>query len=364
MVNVLIVIALVIGSFNLVKCYTSCTQLYDCSSCISAYISNGGFICYWCSSTSKCSSFKDSGCSKTCSNPTSIPTKYPTYSPSYTSFPSIQVTYNPTIQPTNVPSSDPSSISTSFPIIYPSSFPTTEMSNSPSASPSIAPSELTDEPTITNYPTTSPASYRSQTPSLLPSYFPTENPLGSASNNTVLILATSLSFCIVLILILSTFLWFKYNPKQTNKNRNYDTKTNFIHQENDQNNIINDNPMNSDFENVLSIENNNQVSEEEINIDLNFIFNNFNNHDIYDILKIPNGQNASQSDIKAAYRKLAKVYHPDKLIGKPSNEIRYYTEKMKELSYAFLFISNNDKRFLYDQGMTALQAEEIVSKYQ
>ena len=60
---------------------------------------------------------------------------------------------------------------------------------------------------------------------------------------------------------------------------------------------------------------------------------------LYDNLNIK--PNASQKDIKKAYRKLAVKYHPDKPTG---NE-----EKFKEISHAYEILSNEEKRKLYDQ---------------
>jgi molecular chaperone DnaJ len=59
----------------------------------------------------------------------------------------------------------------------------------------------------------------------------------------------------------------------------------------------------------------------------------------YDILGVP--KNASQEEIKRAYRKLAHQYHPDK--GKGGNE-----EKFKEINEAYQVLSNPQKRQQYD----------------
>jgi curved DNA-binding protein len=53
---------------------------------------------------------------------------------------------------------------------------------------------------------------------------------------------------------------------------------------------------------------------------------------------------ASQSDIKTAYRKLAKQYHPDRNPNDPQAE-----EKFKEVSQAYAVLSNPQKKAQYDQ---------------
>lgn len=63
--------------------------------------------------------------------------------------------------------------------------------------------------------------------------------------------------------------------------------------------------------------------------------------DYYEILEID--KNASTSEIKKHYYKLAKKYHPDKHNGNIS-----YCEKFKSLSEAYTVLSNPKKRYLYD----------------
>lgn len=64
--------------------------------------------------------------------------------------------------------------------------------------------------------------------------------------------------------------------------------------------------------------------------------------DYYEILGV--GKNASTEDIKKAYRKLAKQYHPDKNQGDLKAE-----EKFKELSEAYEVLSDEKKRIHYDR---------------
>ncbi|OMO54366.1 hypothetical protein CCACVL1_27844 [Corchorus capsularis] len=63
--------------------------------------------------------------------------------------------------------------------------------------------------------------------------------------------------------------------------------------------------------------------------------------DYYSTLGIP--KSASSKEIKAAYRKLARQYHPD------VNKEPGATEKFKEISAAYEVLSDDKKRALYDQ---------------
>ena len=65
------------------------------------------------------------------------------------------------------------------------------------------------------------------------------------------------------------------------------------------------------------------------------------NRDYYDILGVP--RNASTDDIKAAFRKLARQYHPD--VSKEEDA----EEKFKEINEAYGVLSDPDKRARYDQ---------------
>ena len=64
--------------------------------------------------------------------------------------------------------------------------------------------------------------------------------------------------------------------------------------------------------------------------------------DYYGILAV--AENATPDEIKKAYRKLAKQYHPDRNPGNPAA-----TEKFKEVSEAHRVLSDADKRKKYDQ---------------
>lgn len=64
--------------------------------------------------------------------------------------------------------------------------------------------------------------------------------------------------------------------------------------------------------------------------------------DYYDILGV--SKDASQKEIKKAYRKLAKKHHPDMNDGDSKS-----SEKFKEISEAYEILSDPDKRKRYDQ---------------
>ena len=64
--------------------------------------------------------------------------------------------------------------------------------------------------------------------------------------------------------------------------------------------------------------------------------------DYYSVLNVD--RNASDDDIKKAYRKLAMKYHPDRNKNDPKAE-----EKFKEISEAYAVLSAKDKRQKYDQ---------------
>lgn len=64
--------------------------------------------------------------------------------------------------------------------------------------------------------------------------------------------------------------------------------------------------------------------------------------DYYEVLGLKKG--ASQNDIKKAYRKMAKKYHPDTNAGDAGAE-----EKFKEISEAYSVLNDPEKKKLYDQ---------------
>src|ERR1700691_5381266 len=64
--------------------------------------------------------------------------------------------------------------------------------------------------------------------------------------------------------------------------------------------------------------------------------------DYYDLLGV--ARNAAVKDIRAAYRKLARKYHPDLNPGDKSAE-----EKFKQIQEAYEVLSDTKKRQIYDQ---------------
>src|ERR1700761_771263 len=65
--------------------------------------------------------------------------------------------------------------------------------------------------------------------------------------------------------------------------------------------------------------------------------------DYYKVLGV--GKNASEEEIKKAYRKLARQYHPDRNPGDRQAE-----ERFKEISQAHDVLSDAEKRKAYDRG--------------
>src|SRR3954449_962212 len=64
---------------------------------------------------------------------------------------------------------------------------------------------------------------------------------------------------------------------------------------------------------------------------------------LYDTLGV--SKTASDDEIKKAYRKLARQYHPDKNPGDASAE-----ERFKEIQEAYSILSDAEKRKRYDSG--------------
>jgi len=75
--------------------------------------------------------------------------------------------------------------------------------------------------------------------------------------------------------------------------------------------------------------------------------------DYYPILGVPG--NATQAQIKKAYRKLAMQYHPDRNPGKE----KWANEKFKEINEAFGILGDPGKRRQYDQFGTVGNVGDI-----
>src|SRR6201993_860773 len=65
-------------------------------------------------------------------------------------------------------------------------------------------------------------------------------------------------------------------------------------------------------------------------------------HDYYETLSVP--RSASEEDIRKAYRKLARKYHPDLNPGDKSAEDRF-----KNVQEGYDILSDAKKRQMYDQ---------------
>ena len=79
--------------------------------------------------------------------------------------------------------------------------------------------------------------------------------------------------------------------------------------------------------------------------------------DYYKILEL--NKNATNEEIKKAYKKLALKYHPDKNIENK----KFCEEKFKDISEAYQIVGDKDKRYKYDNlGCdTELTPEDIIN---
>jgi len=79
--------------------------------------------------------------------------------------------------------------------------------------------------------------------------------------------------------------------------------------------------------------------------------------DYYQILGVP--RNASNEDVKKAYRKLAMQYHPDRNQGKE----KWANEKFKEINEAYGVLGDPQKRQQYDQFGTVGDIGDIFGSH-
>lgn len=64
------------------------------------------------------------------------------------------------------------------------------------------------------------------------------------------------------------------------------------------------------------------------------------------------GRTATQADIKAAYYKLSKVYHPDKNQGHTMDLREQHSQKFRDITEAYEVLGNVRTRKLYDKGIS------------
>ncbi|XP_071527543.1 dnaJ homolog subfamily C member 30, mitochondrial-like isoform X1 [Panulirus ornatus] len=83
----------------------------------------------------------------------------------------------------------------------------------------------------------------------------------------------------------------------------------------------------------------------------------------YDVLQLT--PKATQAQVKSAYYKLSKTYHPDQSKGKEDTSVRF-----REITEAYEILGNFHKRKMYDKGLLNIstaaspaEAEEYASKF-
>ena len=72
-----------------------------------------------------------------------------------------------------------------------------------------------------------------------------------------------------------------------------------------------------------------------------------NKRDYYEVLGV--SKNATDAELKSAYKKMAIKYHPDRQVGKSDEEKKAAEEKFKEAAEAYDVLRDPQKRQQYDQ---------------
>lgn len=70
----------------------------------------------------------------------------------------------------------------------------------------------------------------------------------------------------------------------------------------------------------------------------------------YKILGVENGRNATDAEIKKAYKKSALKWHPDRHSNSSESGKKEAEQKFKDINEAFEILSDPKKRSLWDQG--------------
>lgn len=78
---------------------------------------------------------------------------------------------------------------------------------------------------------------------------------------------------------------------------------------------------------------------------------------LYDILGV--SKDATQDEIKKAYRKLSLKYHPDKHTGDTPEEQKKNEELFKDVAHAYDILSNPEKREQYDNPYSGFDSDDF-----
>ena len=82
--------------------------------------------------------------------------------------------------------------------------------------------------------------------------------------------------------------------------------------------------------------------------------------DYYEVLGVD--KNASENDIKKAYRKAAMKYHPDKFANATDAEKKDAEEKFKEINEAYQVLSDNEKNLnKVEQVLVVVSMQEALT---